>query len=150
MSCTKSHSWLQWHLQELKFLILHYVKTYFLHFAPGLYHTTEGGLQSAVIFSNVRVREFEAQCVRFVVGGGKREFPFHYVAPSKSRLRDPERGWGGTSWEIWNVCMCESQRACAVPMHPPPSLPPSIPPFCSLCIALSSQHQRRTPPPLSL
>ena len=91
----------------------------FLYLAPGLYHAAEGGLQSAVICSNVereRVREFEAECVHLSVyvcvwwgEGTNRESPFHCMACSKCRLRDPERGGDGegarTPWERWE-CVC--------------------------------------------
>lgn len=88
----------------------------------------------------------------YVVGGGHWESPFHCIAPSKCRLRAPERGgverqWGNHGRDgVWGVG--ESERACAVPMPPPPPpIPPSPSILLSLCIAWSSQHQRRTPPP---
>jgi len=102
-------------------------------------------MQQRVIYSQLWYAgawEWENLRLRAVCGRGREpRTPIQSIAPSKSRLRDAERGgvegediMGVMTWE----CVWVRESLCS------PHASSSILPSCSLCIA--SQHQRRTPP----
>ncbi len=109
-------NWLKWPLQMLKlwrFCMFKHISA----FCTRTLACRRGWLTVSCDMQQRGAQEWENLRLSVYVGGGNRESPFHSIAPSKCRLRDPERGGvdgARTPWERWAVCVWVRESLCSV------------------------------------